>query len=135
MVTMGELQGQQPQSSNGGVQQFDAEGYSIKFQKEMKKRLMAVLKHKDNKTCVDCAERRPTWGAMMIPPPFLTLLVGTGGAEEEVVGNKILCAFACFQCAGSHRQLGSRLSYVKSVTQEECKYFAFFCAMVSLAFG
>lgn len=81
---------------------------------------MAVLKHKDNKICADCAERRPTWGAMIKPPPLLTL-VGDGGEEEEVMGNKLLCAFTCFQCAGSHRQLGSKVSNVKSVTQEECK--------------
>ena len=77
--------------------------------KELTKRLAALLEKPENKICSDCSEKRPTWGALIKAP------------TDAPLGSKTLVVFVCFNCAGAHRQLGAHLSFVRSVTFDDCK--------------
>jgi hypothetical protein len=63
----------------------------------------------ENQICCDCSERKPTWA---------TLIVAPAGAPPE---SQTIGAFCCYQCAGSHRGLGTHICFVRSVSLDECR--------------
>lgn len=79
-------------------------------QKELKKRLKALMGLAENQVCSDCTERQPRWASLIVPPP---------GAPE---GSLPIGAFCCLECSGSHRRLGVHISFVRSINLDSCKF-------------
>eukprot|EP01060_Flectonema_neradi_P022053 TRINITY_DN3024_c5_g1_i1.p1 TRINITY_DN3024_c5_g1~~TRINITY_DN3024_c5_g1_i1.p1 ORF type:complete len:428 (+),score=143.95 TRINITY_DN3024_c5_g1_i1:41-1324(+) len=64
-------------------------------EKEQGKRFEVLLKDPSNKECFDCTERSPGWASTN------------------------LGIFLCLACAGKHREMGTHISKVKSVTMDK----------------
>jgi hypothetical protein len=95
---------------NKQLQGMGAMEAPVADQKELlTKRLTALLKKSENKTCSDCSDKRNTYGALIKAP------------TDAPLGSKTLVVFVCFNCAGAHRQLGTAFSLVRSVTFDDCK--------------
>ena len=81
-------------------------------QKSLKKRLAVLAKKPQNKVCCDCPEKGPSWASILSPP------------ENAPLGSNKLIAFLCMNCAGAHRQLGTHICRVKSITLDnDCEYY------------
>ena len=78
-------------------------------QKEMKKRLKALMQRPENQVCSDCPQPKPLWASLIVPPP---------GAPENSLP---IGAFCCLECSGSHRRLGVHISFVRSINLDSCK--------------
>jgi len=63
----------------------------------------------ENAICSDCPERQPRWASLIKPPP---------GAPH---GTPTMGAFACLECSGSHRRLGTHISFVRSINLDQWK--------------
>ena len=72
-------------------------------QQKLRKRIAVLQKRGENKICLDCPEKRPTWATLI--QPF---------KDNAPLGMQTLCAFVCLNCAGAHRTLGTHLCRVKS---------------------
>lgn len=78
-------------------------------QKQMKKRLKALMQRPENQICTDCPEKRPTWASLIVPPP------------DAPPGTEKIGSFMCLECSGSHRRLGVHISFVRSVNLDSWK--------------
>eukprot|EP00537_Pseudo-nitzschia_pungens_P018979 CAMPEP_0172402176 /NCGR_PEP_ID=MMETSP1061-20121228/53609_1 /TAXON_ID=37318 /ORGANISM="Pseudo-nitzschia pungens, Strain cf. pungens" /LENGTH=747 /DNA_ID=CAMNT_0013136079 /DNA_START=196 /DNA_END=2439 /DNA_ORIENTATION=- len=74
---------------------------------ELKKRLARILRVRDNKTCADCPEKRPTWISYIQPQ------------QSFALGSKVLASFICTKCAGMHEKMGTDVCYVRNVGHDE----------------
>jgi hypothetical protein len=84
----------------------------------LRQRLNVLMARPENQLCCDCLERKPTWASLIVPPP------SEAPPESQTIG-----AFCCFQCSGVHRGLGTHISFVRSITLDECKsIFLFVCS-------
>jgi len=63
----------------------------------------------ENQICSDCPERQPRWASLIVAPP---------GSPP---GSLPFGAFCCLECSGSHRRLGTHISFVRSVTLDSWK--------------
>lgn len=78
-------------------------------QTEYKKRLKALMNKPENQACADCPERQPRWASLIVPPP---------GSPP---GSLKIGAFVCLECSGSHRRLGTHITFVRSVNLDSWK--------------
>lgn len=78
-------------------------------QTEFKKRLQALMSWPENQVCADCPERQPRWASLIVPPP---------GSPP---GSLPIGALICLECSGSHRRLGTHISFVRSVNLDSWK--------------
>jgi hypothetical protein len=74
---------------------------------DLKQRLKAVMQKSENQRCCDCSDVRPTWASLIVPKKV----------DGPIIG--VLC---CYQCASSHRSLGTHICRVKSCSLDECTY-------------
>lgn len=77
-------------------------------QEQYKKRLKALMDRPENQVCSDCPERQPRWASLIVPPP---------GSPPGMLP---MGAFCCLECSGSHRRLGVHVSFVRSITLDQC---------------
>lgn len=78
-------------------------------QAEFKKRLKVLMNKPENQVCSDCPERQPRWASLIVAPP---------GSPP---GSLPFGAFCCLECSGSHRRLGTHISFVRSITLDSWK--------------
>jgi len=78
-------------------------------QEALKRRLKVLMNRSENQVCSDCPERQPRWASLIVPPP--------GSAP----GSLKIGAFCCLECSGSHRRLGTHISFVRSITLDTWK--------------
>jgi len=74
-----------------------------------KKRLKALMNRAENQVCSDCPERQPRWASLIAPPP------------QSPPGALKIGAFCCLECSGSHRRLGTHITFVRSVNLDSWK--------------
>ena len=80
------------------------------YMTKRKAQLKALMAVPENKTCLDCNDRRPTWASIIVPP------------KDAPARFKIpIGGFCCYQCSGAHRRLGVHIAFVKSTNLDECK--------------
>lgn len=78
-------------------------------QQDYKQRLQNLLKKPENQICSDCSERQPRWASLLVPPP------------GSPTGSLPMGALCCLECSGSHRRLGTHISFVRSVNLDQWK--------------
>ena len=75
------------------------------MQVEYQSRLQALLSRSENNTCVDCNASNPTWATLIKNRKL-------DDAASTLLGG----AFACANCIGAHRKLGTHIVFAKSVS-------------------
>jgi len=74
---------------------------------KLKKRLARLLRSPDNKVCADCPKKRPAWISFIRPQ------------QSFALGSKLLACFVCSECAGKHKELGSHICYIRSISHDQ----------------
>ena len=77
------------------------------MQVEYQSRLQTLLSRSENNTCVDCNASNPTWATLI-----------KNRKEDDAASSSTLLggAFACANCIGAHRKLGTHIVFAKSVS-------------------
>ena len=73
---------------------------------ELKKRVIQLLDHGDNQSCVDCQAPYPRWASIIV-------------SGQDNSGETMLGCFCCPDCAGVHRNLGVHIVFVRSVDHDK----------------
>lgn len=93
----------------------------------LQRRVKNLLTLSENKFCLDCSKPRPRWATLVvISPPLKGLLsikadILTEGGNRNVNSksprqtNIAMGSFCCLECSGSHRKLGTHITFVRSV--------------------
>lgn len=89
---------------------FDKFKRKMGHHEQLSTRLWALLKSDENQTCVDCLSSLPTWAALVTIPP---------GCNKSGTRIGALC---CFECSKAHRVLGTKVSLVRDVDEDNCKF-------------
>ena len=84
-------------------------------QSQLKKRVSRLLKHEENKTCLDCSRLNPRWISIItINPTYAT-------NTSSHLDSYMLGGFCCLECSGAHRRLGTHISFVRSLDLDTLK--------------
>jgi len=93
----------------------------------LQRRVKHLLTLSENKFCLDCSKPRPRWATLVvISPPIKGLSsiksnILTEGGNRNVNSksprqtNIVMGSFCCLECSGSHRKLGTHITFVRSV--------------------